>query len=555
MGYHIDNELNDSGLFGRLRVRRKSLPVITILCIILLAAILIPGCGRKEAKTTSLSTPVLDSGPISGFLEDGIWTFKGIPYAEPPLAELRWKEPQLVQPWTDVLACTEYGPACPQPASDFDGLMQIGKTDEDCLYLNVWSPASSPDERLPVMFWIHGGGFSTGSGSLPLYEGHNLAKRGVIVITINYRLGQLGFMAHPELSKESPHGVSGNYGLFDQIAALKWVQKNIGAFGGDPSAVTVFGESAGGMSICDLMVSPLADGLFARAIDESGPFVDLGLQLQTSDTLADAETAGQDIAGKLGCSQTSDVLACLRSKSPDELMQAGTPLNRMLSPLPLGPNVDGFVLPDKPSTLFAAGKQQAIPFINGVNANDGSIFAPDLTPELYRMYLNFVYGNFADQVFALYPASTQTEVKPALTRLITEMGFAASSRLACASMTKVGQPTYMYQFTRVPSDSRAQALGAFHALEIFYVFNNFDKISQLGSPEAADIKLSEDIMNYWVGFAKTGDPNSSAMGAPLWPNYGTGSIYQILGDTVTTGSNLNNAAYELVLKINGITNP
>ena len=536
-------------------MRRKLLPVIVVLCILALAVALIPGCGTKQAKTTSLDTPILDSGPISGTLQDGIWTFKGIPYAAPPVGDLRWQEPQPVQPWKDVRACTEYGPSCPQPASDSGFSMPVGNTSEDCLYLNVWTPAASPDDRLPVMFWIHGGGFSTGSGSLPLYDGHNLAGRGVIIVTINYRLGPLGFMAHPELSKESLHGVSGNYGLLDQIAALKWVQKNIAAFGGDADAVTVFGESAGGMSISDLMVSPLANSLFARAIDESGPFVDLGLRLQTSDTLADAEIAGQDIANKLGCSQADDVLACLRGKSPDELIQAGTPINKILSPIPIGPNVDGYVLPDKPSALFAAGKQQAVPFMNGTNANEGSIFAPDITLDQYHMFINYIYGNYAGQVSALYPANTQAEVKPALTRLITEMGFASSSRFSCAAMDKVNQPAYMYQFTRVPNNAVVQGLGAFHGIEIIYVFGNFDKIAQLGSPETADVNLSRDIMDYWTGFAKTGDPNSSAAGAPLWPAFESSGIYQVLGDTVSTSSGLDNQAYDLVLKVNGISNP
>jgi para-nitrobenzyl esterase len=537
-------------------MRRKYLPVFVLICMLLLSATLIISCGKQATQTKSLETPVLDSGPISGTLDGSIWTFKGIPYAAPPVGNLRWKEPQEVQPWKDVRACTNYGPACPQPASsDFGALTQVTNTSEDCLYLNVWTPATSPDQRLPVMFWIHGGSFTTGAGSLPLYDGHNLATRGIIVVTINYRLGPLGFMAHPELSKESPNGVSGNYGLLDQIFALQWVQRNIAAFGGDAKQVTVFGESAGGISINDLMVSPLANGLFAQAINESGPFVDLGLRLQTNDTLADAEAAGVDIANKLGCSQSGDVLACLRGKTPDELMQAGTPVNKILSPIPLGPNVDGYVLPETPSTLFAKGKQQAIPIINGTNANEGSIFAPDITPDMYRIAINYLYGSNADRVFALYPATTQAEVKPALTRLITEMGFAASSRFACTSMSRVNSPAYMYQFTRVANDPRIQALGAFHGVELIYVFGNLDLLQGFGTPQAADLNLSEAMMDYWTSFAKTGNPNSDFL-QPQWPAFDASSNqYLELGDTITQKSNLDNEAYNLMLSINGISNP
>lgn len=534
-------------------MRRKLLLLTTVLCLLSFGATLLFGCGSNTVKTTSLETPILDSGPINGTLDDGIWTYKGVPYAAPPVGDLRWQEPQPVKPWKDVRQCTDYGPSCPQPPSDFGGLNVVEATSEDCLYLNVWTPADSPGDHLPVMVWIHGGAFSTGSGSFPLYDGHNLAQKGVVVVTINYRLGPLGFLAHPALSGESPHGVSGNYGLLDQVAALEWVRENIAAFGGDPKTVTVFGESAGGMSICDLMVSPLADGLFSRAIIESGPFMDMALRLGTGDTLAEAETSGQDIANRLGCSQASDVLACLRSKTPDELIQAGTPINRILNPIALGPNIDGYVLPDQPSALFAAGKQKAVPLINGTNASEGSIFAPDIGPEMYRMALNLVFGSYADQVFALYPATTPAEVKPALTRLITEMAFAASSRFACTEMAKVDAPAYMYEFTRVPNDPRVQGLGAFHGIEIVYAFGNFDEIQQLASPEPQDLSLSEDMMNYWVGFAKTGDPNGQ--GRPAWPTFDDSShMYLELGDAVIPRSNLDDQAYQLVLEINGLGN-
>lgn len=249
-------------------------------CVLFLLALMftVAACGGEQAaRTATMREPLLDSGPINGVQEGGVWVYKGIPYAAPPVGELRWKEPQPAEPWKEVRPCTEFGPACPQPSSDDQGgFMAVGETSEDCLYLNVWSPAETPGERLPVMVWIHGGAFRTGAGSQAVYDGVNLAEKDVVVVTINYRLGPLGFFAHPLLTEESPNGSSGNYGLLDQVAALEWVERNIASFGGDPDNVTVFGESAGAMSICDLMASPLAEGLFDRAIVQSGPFLDMG---------------------------------------------------------------------------------------------------------------------------------------------------------------------------------------------------------------------------------------------------------------------------------------
>ena len=525
---------------------KRLFPLFAALLIFAAAAIPVAGCGEKPSRTTTMQVPVLKSGPISGQLQDGVWTYLGIPYAAPPVGELRWREPQPVTPWEDVRSCTSYGPACPQPESDFSGLMDVGQASEDCLYLNVWTPAESPDQELPVMVWIHGGSFTTGAGSIPIYDGHNLAEKGAVIVTINYRLGPLGFMAHPQLSEESPHGVSGNYGLEDQASALEWVQGNIEVFGGDPDRVTVFGESAGGMSILDLMASPLAAGLFDRAIVESGPFLDLGLPLNTENTLKQAEKTGEDIAKKLGCDQAGDTLACLREKTPEELIQASSSDTQLFSPISLGPNVDGYVLPDNPSSLFAAGKQYDVPLLIGTNADEGTIFAPDITPQQYRLLLNFLYGNYADAVYALYPAGTQPEVKPALDNLITQMGFAASASFTAASMAKVNSPAYMYQFTRIPRDPRAQTLGAFHGLEIVYVFGNSDKVGS-EAMDPADLDLSRAMMDYWTSFATSGDPNGQ--GVPEWPAYlGKTSLYQELGDSITTKSGLYQQSYDLVMK-------
>lgn len=522
--------------------------------VFLLAMALLPACGcgeRGATVETTMEEPQLLSGPISGDLEGGVWSYLGIPYAAPPVGELRWREPQPVEPWDEVRPCVAFGPACPQSGDDFGGLMDVGPTDEDCLYLNVWTPAGSPHEDLPVMVWIHGGAFTSGAGSLEIYDGHNLAEKGVVVVTINYRLGALGLMAHPLLSEESPRGVSGNYGLLDQIAALRWVQDNIEVLGGDPDTVTVFGESAGGMSILGLMVSPLAEGLFDRAIVESGPMMDLGLNLNEDNALEQAERTGEEISRELGCDREEDELAALRSLSPEELIEVSSGGDQLFSHINLSPIVDGYVLPDNPSTLFAAGKQHAVPLLTGINANEGNIFLPaEVTRQQYKLMADYLYGDYAEEVMALYPAPSEEDVKPALDRMITQMGFASSARFTAGCMEKVGSPAFLYLFDHTVGDQRAQGLGSFHGLEIIYVFGNLDGLMLLEVSEA-DRALSEAMMDYWSAFAANGDPNVE--GEPEWPAYEReGALYQELGEDITTGSYLFQQAYELVMRISGL---
>ena len=529
---------------------RRMIVFIVAICMVITATVLIAGCGKEETPRpeSTMEVPQLDSGPISGLQEDGVWSYLGIPYAAPPVGELRWKEPQPVQSWEDVRPCTEYGPSCPQPPWTYEFSqeeMAVGEQSEDCLYLNVWTPAESPDERLPVMFWIHGGAFLLGSGSQILYDGHNLAEKGVVVVTINYRINTLGFMAHPLLSEESPNGVSGNYGLLDQIAALQWVQNNIAAFGGDPELVTVFGQSAGGASICDLMVSPLAAGLFDHAIVESGGFLSMGIPVnEDGDTLLLAERQGEKISQALGCEDEEDVLACLREKTPEELMEA---LNETSSSAmgfaSIGPNIDGYVIPEDPPVMFAAGEQAAVPLLIGTNANEGAYFAAAITLDQYKM-LGFVYGMYADDVMALYPAETDEQAKSSFMVLLTEMLFASPSKFAAASMADVGSPAYLYKFTQVPTDPLIQPMGPFHGYEVAFVFGNLDETA---SPE--DVALSESMMNYWVDFAASGDPNGG--GEPEWPEFTLqGDEYQELGTPISTQSGFYPEAYEIVVEVN-----
>jgi para-nitrobenzyl esterase len=539
---------------------RKSFIAVIVMAVLSMMGMLVVGCGNKAATdnrkaSSTMEVPQLDSGPISGSIENGIWTYKGIPYAAPPVGELRWKEPQPVEPWQDVKACTSFGPSCPQGAPVIPALSKeindVGPTSEDCLYLNVWTPAQTPGERLPVMVWIHGGGFTSGSAYQIIYDGHNLARKGVMLVTINYRLGALGFMAHAALSHESPNDVSGNYGLLDQIAALQWVQRNADVFGGDPGNVTVFGESAGGASVCDLMASSLTGGLFQKAIVESGGFLDMGLPANPSGgTLSAAEQTGAKMAQALGCDTASDVIACMRAKTADEILQAQEQQNSLIETGVWSPVVDGYVLSDKAQNIFAAGRQQKVPLLIGTNANEAAVLARNITDDQYRTLLAYVYGSKADQIASLYPVQAPGTATASFIKLLTEMGFAAPSKFAAASMANVEEPSYLYKFTMTPGDPRIAQLGAFHGLEIIYVFGNLDKVS-MQNVRAEDKALSETMMGYWVNFASNGDPNGSAL--PGWPAYVLESDqFQELGMEVATTTGYYPEAYAFLIEFSGL---
>jgi para-nitrobenzyl esterase len=524
----------------------------------LAAAFALGGCAGGSGSSASpsakatLEQPVVEGGAIHGAQSSGIWSYLGIPYAAPPVGDLRWKPPQPVVPWKGVRDCTAYGPSCPQQLSLELGPLRIGKTSEDCLYLNVWTPAASPGERLPVMVWIHGGSFTSGSGSMPIYSGETLARAGkVVVVTINYRLGALGFLAHPALSAESPQGVSGNYGLLDQIAALRWVQKNIAAFGGDPRRVTAFGESAGAISILDLTASPLAAGLFQRAIVESGILQEAGMGTQTGWSLQQAERAGEKFVRGLGVTGP-DALEAMRKLSADQLLAAAAaqPTDFLTEGLPCKPVIDGYVLPESATDVFAAGKQMDVPLLIGSNSDEGELFVPmmgEVTVAQYHAYLKASFGTWAPQVLALYPATSTQQVLPALSRLLTEMGFAATARFAAASMDAAGKASaYLYQFSRVPGISLPGfPKGAFHGLEIPYVFG---KMGVFGVKDPVDLGLSDQIMAMWATFAATGDPN--AAGSDRWPVYRRSSDEHLeLGDAIGVKSGLYKQACDLADQI------
>jgi para-nitrobenzyl esterase len=483
----------------------------------------------------------IESGSVSGEVidaESGIRVYKGIPFAAPPVGDLRWKPPQPVAPWDGVRACTEYGPACPQRPQMPSRILvreEPQRLSEDCLYLNVWTPAKSSNEKLPVMVWIHGGGFDSGWGHQRDFEGKALARKGAVVVTINYRLGPFGFFAHPLLSKESERDVSGNYGLLDQIAALEWVQKNISAFGGDPGCVTIFGESAGGFSVNLLRVSPLAKGLFHRAISQSGPG-----GTATGAPLAGVEALGESLARELVGEECDDVLAALRAVPTEELMRVALrslSLEERMSgamtepTYEFGPAVDGWVLREK-------GLPQDVPLILGMNAGEGfywvtleALESVVSSVEGFRAFVEWQYGELADDVLALYPARTKEQVPGAFAAFFGDTTFARSVREVARAMDEVNANAYLYCFSR--KSLTDPALGSYHSVEIAYVFNN------LGDRKVddVDVKLADTMSSIWVRFAATGNPNGE--GLPEWPAYETESDqYLELGDTIRVGRGL-----------------
>ena len=492
----------------------------------------------------------VESGQIRGMLDPknrAVCAYLGVPYAEPPVGELRWKPPQPPEQWDGVRDCTQFGPACPQPKS------LLGPTpspfDEDCLSLNVWTPLKRGQEPLPVMVWIHGGGFTTGSGAKDVYRGTRLANEGVVVVTINYRLGPFGFLAHPALSAESPHGVSGNYGLLDQIAALKWVKRNIAAFGGDPNNVTIFGESAGAGSVCCLLVSPLAKGLFHRCIAESGTAGSITERLkEPSHSRPSMEQVGQQIGVRLGLDKGAQTATALRAIPAEQLLKGANPRVGLFGKgTKMWPCVDGYVLPDEPKKLFATGRFHDVPVMLGTNADEGAVFVKLQLPVRRAVGYRFVLRRFfgcgtAQKIEAMFPATQPSQASVQLSKVITDSAFVAPvRRLARRFVHYAKSSTYMYHFTRVCPAARRNGLGATHGAEILYVFGTY--AGHFGFADL-DAKLSTTMRRTWVRFARTGDPNGG--GLPPWPAYSLeDEPYMEFGDEVRVGQRLHGAACDL----------
>jgi para-nitrobenzyl esterase len=456
----------------------------------------------------------LDSGAVSGRVVDGVRVFLGIPYAAPPVGELRWKAPQRPAPWDGVREGAVYGPACPQ-----SGLLESASR-EDCLYLNVWAPAAQRGEKLPVMVWIHGGGFNFGAPSQPEYEGSALARQGVVVVTVGYRLGPLGFLVHPKLPAESQSGTAGNYGLLDQIAAFAWVQRNIETFGGDPGRVTAFGQSAGSRSVSLLTLSPLADHLFHRAIAESGGPI-IGSEYLTpafNGDMAAVSGMGRQLSARLGCDTSSDELACMRSKTAMEVVTAADCRTSIFEDgLFFAPVFDGVVLPRDPAAASLDGSRPRVPLIMGSTGNEGTSYLrgePGLTRQTYETFLAARFGAKSGEALTHFPAMSDADAPRAIDRVITVAVNAQPARYLARSLERAGGKAYLYRFTRKPATARANAMGAFHGVDLAYVFGNM-KASD-GYTDV-DRELSRQVMAYWVNFARTGDPNGP--GLVEWPVY------------------------------------
>jgi para-nitrobenzyl esterase len=480
----------------------------------------------------------VETGMLSGVAgrDPSVRVFKGIPYAAPPVGALRWKSPKQAAAWKDVREAREFSPQCLQQPYPANSIYRSAPQpmSEDCLYLNVWTAAKSANERRPVMVWIHGGALTRGSGSTLAYDGEALAKKGVVLVTINYRLGVFGFLAHPELTKESDRNASGNYAFLDQIAALEWVKNNIAAFGGDPQRVTIFGESAGSWSVNYLMATPLAKGLFQRAIGESGgAFGKLR-------TLAEAEAIGTKFASSIG----AESLAVLRAKPGEELLNASSSTS-------FPPNVDGWMLPTDVHTIFASGKQNDVPLLVGSNADEGKSLSPwpaNGTAALFTEQVRQRFGASADEFLKLYPAKTDEEAKAAHYASYRDISFGWQMRTWARLETKTGKSNaYLYYFTRVPPGPGSDRLGAYHAAEIAYVFDTLDLLKR--PYEDADHKLAQTMSSYWVNFATTGDPNGP--GLPKWPAYRQSEDVALeLGDTVKPVSHLHQDALDFFDRYN-----
>jgi para-nitrobenzyl esterase len=479
------------------------------------------------------------SGTVEGRREGVLRSFKGIPYAAPPVGAARWRPPTIVSRWSGVKQATEFGPACIQPAIPDSSIYasDIGPTSEDCLTLNIWSPADA--FHAPVLVWIHGGALQTGSSRESLYDGSRLAAHGIIVVSINYRLGVLGYLALPELSAESPHGISGNYGLLDQIEALRWIKRNIGAFGGDPSNVTIAGESAGGLSVMYLLVSPEARGLFSKAIAESAYMISTPELKQPRFGAPAAEEAGVKIAAALHARN----LEALRAMEPEALTNAAAAA--YFAPFGV---IDGHVLPRQLVEVFDRGEQARVPLLTGFNSGEirSLRFLAPPTPASAAEYERIIrerYGDLTDEFLRLYPSNNLNESVIAATR---DALYGWTSERLVAKQAALGLPSFLYLFDHGYPSADTAGLHAFHASELPFVFGTADRTQPhwpkipATSDEAA---LSEAMMSYWSSFARSGRPHSAR--EPAWPPYGKVQAYMDFTDAPHASDHLFPGMYAL----------
>ena len=464
----------------------------------------------------------VEQGMLQGTFEDGLAVYKGIPFAAPPVGNLRWCAPQPASKWEGVKQTVKFAPGPMQ-----GGTPPSGKS-EDCLYLNIWTPAKSSTEKVPVLVWIYGGGFGAGATSEWPYSGEKLAKKGVVLVSIAYRVGQLGFFAHSELSSESPNHVSGNYGLLDMIAGLKWIQNNIAAFGGDPNKVTIFGESAGGIAVSMLCASPVAKGLFQGAISESGGSFGPSRQTKTypgenMKRLKYAEKDGEAYALSAGVSTIAELRKMAADKLPSRGFGGSWPI------------VDGYVIPDDQHNLYETRKYNDVPILVGYNSDEGASFSPGRTPKEYIEGVKARYGKFADDLIKAYPVDS-TSVPKTARDLARDAAFGWQTWSWARLQAETGKSKVFYyyfdQHPDYPKDSPRAGYGSPHGQEVAYVFQHLNA----SNPQTtkSDLVISEAMGTYWTNFAKYGNPNGE--GVAHWPDFSDANpIVMYLGTTPHTG--------------------
>jgi para-nitrobenzyl esterase len=503
-------------------IKSLALPVFSIFITLNGERPFTPNAQRLTVTAAEIQKTVqIESGLISGYYnaQTGVYSFKGIPFAAAPVGELRWKPPQPAIPWKGIKECVAFGPSPMQPKPV--PFLMIGPEfvvpqqplSEDCLYLNVWTAAKSSEEKKPVLLWIYGGGFMTGGAAAPGYSGEALAKQGIVFVSFNYRLGVFGFLSHPGLTAESAHHSSGNYGLMDQIAALKWVKKNIRAFGGDPDRITIAGQSAGSASVNCLMASPLAGGLFQGAIGESGSLV-LENPILRMRALADAEKEGERITSKLNA---ADIKA-LRAISADEIQQKATGF--------FSPIVDGYVMPSSVAETYKKDKQTQVPLLTGWNADEGFLLGIASKENFAKQSKDF--GADSNLFRKYFPSDTDSEsiVSQIALSVDKTIGLSQYAWALTQNESKTAK-TFLYRFTRKPpAEGNKKNFGAYHTAEIGYALHNLDSIHR--SWEPVDRDLEKLMSAYWVQFVKTGNPNLP--GLPTWGPFSSNDPQSIIFD-------------------------
>jgi len=500
---------------SKIKILNKS----TVLGISLLLSVilLLSFSFRHSIKASLHSDPIMtETGLISGVKSEtsNVIAYKGIPFAAPPVGELRWKTPQPAIPWHGVRKCESFGPspmqAKPVPFMVYtpEFLIPERPISEDCLYLNIWSGAAKGDNR-PVFVWIYGGGFSSGGTAVPIYDGEALAKKGIIFVSVNYRVGVFGFLAHPDLTEEAPYHSSGNYGLLDQIAALQWIKKNISSFGGDPDNVTIDGQSAGSMSVNCLVASPVAKGLFNKGIAESGSFF-----IMKTNNLNEAEKQGLDLASYVHASSLAD----LRKIPAEQLIKFQAQYR---------PITDGYVLPKSVPEIFAEEKENNVPLIIGWNA-DESFVNGFKNKEIFQKEAREKYGKDADEFLKYFPANTDEEAIRSQIIFSRDIIFAVSGyKWANIQSTQGKSPVFVYYFARkLPATADFVKYGAFHTGEVAYVMDNLKFLNRPWEP--IDFQLADMMSNYWINFIFSSNPNNKDL--PDWPAYNTQTYQSMVFD-------------------------